>query len=57
MEEYRAYIIGSDGHFKKVQVLECPDDAAAVKEAKKLLDGHDIELWLRDRMIIRLEHK
>ena len=56
MVEYRAYFIGDDGHFKKVRVLNCPDDATVIAEAKKLLDGADIEVWNLDRMVIRLNH-
>ncbi len=57
MAEYRAYIVGDDDHFQNVRVLYCPDDATAIVEAKRLLDGHDIELWQLERMVIRLDHK
>lgn len=57
MAEYRAYLVGDDDHFKSVRVLDCPDDATAIAEAKKMLDGADIELWRRDQMITRLDHK
>jgi hypothetical protein len=33
------------------------DDAAAVEQAKQLLDGHDIELWQLDRKVTMLDHK
>lgn len=55
MVAYRAYFIGNDGHFKKVRVLECPDDKAVIAEAKKLQDGYDVEIWDLARMVIRLE--
>jgi hypothetical protein len=51
MPDYRAYLIGSDGHFYKSVVLEAPDDAAAIVSARNLVDGHDVELWQRDRKI------
>jgi len=54
---YRAYFIGTDGHFQKVRELECPDDDAAIDAAKKLLDGADIEVWELNRMVVRLKHK
>jgi hypothetical protein len=57
MPEYRVYIIGSDGHFYNSVPLECADDTAAKKRAKKLVDGHDVELWQRDRKIATFEHK
>jgi hypothetical protein len=55
--DYRAYLIGSDGHFFKSVVLDEPDEAAAVAAAKQLVDGHDVELWQRDRKIAKFEHK
>lgn len=55
MPDYRAYIIGRDGHFQKAVPLVCSDDEAAKKEAEQLVDGHDVELWQRDRKIARFE--
>jgi hypothetical protein len=57
MPDYRAYLIGSDGHFYKSVALDEPDDAAAVAAAKQLVDGHDVELWQRDRKIAEFEQK
>ena len=57
MPEYRAYIIGLDGHFYGVVPLDCADDAEAMERAKQLLDGHDIELWQLDRKVARLDRK
>jgi chromosomal replication initiation ATPase DnaA len=44
MPEYRAYIIGSDGHFQSSVPLICPDDETAKDQAKQLVDGHDVEI-------------
>lgn len=57
MADYRAYIIGSDGHFKSYEVIEAKDDDNAVKIAEKLVDGHDVEVWQLDRKIAVLPHK
>jgi hypothetical protein len=57
MPEYRAYILGSDGHFYRAVPLDCADDTEAMERAKQLLDGHDIELWQRDRKIARFDQK
>ena len=57
MADYRAYIIGSDGHFYKSVVFYAPDDAAAIAAAKQFVDGHDVELWQRARMIAKFEHE
>ncbi|WP_375415525.1 hypothetical protein [uncultured Bradyrhizobium sp.] len=57
MPEYRVYLIGSDGHFFNSVALECADDEAASERAKQLVDGHDVELWRRDRKIATFNHK
>lgn len=57
MRDYRAYILGIDGHrFIKVKdfLSDQPDDAAALGAAKKLVDGHDVELWDCGRLVARL---
>ena len=57
MAEYRAYIIGVDGHFVRAVEILCPDDDAAKEYAKSLVDGHDVELWQGERKIAKFEHK
>jgi hypothetical protein len=51
MPGYRAYVVGSDGHFINAFELECADDTEAMERAKQLVDGHDIELWQLARKI------
>jgi hypothetical protein len=51
LAEYRAYLIGSDGHFYDVFPLTCADDAEAIEMAKKLVADRDVELWQLDRKI------
>ena|GEM_PF-3527218 len=54
MADYRAYTIGSDGHFIDYQGFACDNDADATEWARQLTDGHDIELWSGGRFVIRL---
>jgi len=43
--DYRAYIIGQDGHFLSAEILsECADDEAAKKAAQKPVGRHNVEL-------------
>jgi hypothetical protein len=56
MPDYRAYIVGPDGHFKTFEVIEASDDEQALKVAQKLADGHDVEVWQLDRKIAVLPH-
>jgi hypothetical protein len=57
MPEYRAYIVGHDGHFQEAVPLVCADDAEATEKAKRLVDGHDVELWERDRKVASFDHE
>ncbi len=57
MPEYRVYVVGSDGHFFNAVPLECADDDEAMERAEQLVDGHDVELWQRDRKIATFKHK
>jgi hypothetical protein len=51
MLEYRAYLIGRDGHIvHRVDIL-CVDDEAAKERAQLLVDGHTVELWQGTRRI------
>ncbi len=57
MPEYRVYFVDSDGHFHSSVVLNCPDDEAAKEQAEKLVDGHDVELWILDRKVATFDQK
>jgi hypothetical protein len=56
MAQYRIYTLTADEHIQTPpEIIECPDDEAAIRRAQYLLDGHAIEVWQMKRMIIRLE--
>jgi hypothetical protein len=57
MRDYRAYILGIDGHrFIRAKdfLSDYRDDAAALNAAKQLTDKHDVEIWDCARMVARL---
>jgi len=56
MQEYRAYILGSDGHIQSRVDLVCADERAAKEQAKQLVDGHDVELWQGTLRIATFPH-
>src|SRR5438270_8819644 len=60
MRDYRAYILGTDGDCRFTRVADfssdLPDDAAAIKAAEKLDDGHDVELWDCKRLVAKIDH-
>jgi len=57
MSDYRVYIIGADGHVVRAIQLNCRDDNAAIESAKQFINGHDIELWQRDRRVARFDDR
>ena len=56
MRSYRVVFLDHNDHIKKVGLLVCPDDGVAIAEAKKLADGHDVEVWDDGRKVARLRH-
>ena len=56
MPEYRAFLVGSDGHFSGFEEMVCDDDAKAIEKAERLVDGHDVELWNGARLVVLLQH-
>ena len=49
MRDYRAYIMGPDGHIEDRIEFWSKDDETAKKHAEQYVDGHDIELWHQDK--------
>jgi hypothetical protein len=42
--------------FTSTDSVECVDDQAAIQKAQQVVNGHDVELWERDRSIVRFSH-
>ena len=57
MQGYRAFIIGEDGHVRDRVDLLCEDETEARRQAQRLVDGHDVELWQLDRKIETFTHR
>jgi hypothetical protein len=55
MADYRAYIVGEDGHFLDCEARTCRDDRAAVEWAKQLVSNRVIELWCGERFVANFE--
>ncbi len=55
MQEYRAFIMGPDGHITSCVEMVCESVEDARQRAKRLVNGHSVELWQRDRKIDRFE--
>jgi hypothetical protein len=57
VRHYQAYILRHDTHFMAAVDLDCADDEVAIKHAKRLLHGNDVELWHGTRRVVRLFHR
>lgn len=57
MPEYRAFIVDANGHIIGRHDLVCDSDQEALDLAKLLADGHDVEVWQRERVVSRLPRK
>ncbi|SFI62708.1 hypothetical protein [Bradyrhizobium sp. Gha] len=54
---YRAYILDDDGRITGVHELDCANDEEAKEKAAQLFDGHDLDVWRRERHVVRLKHQ
>jgi hypothetical protein len=55
MPEYRFYAIKNDGHVAGPPTgRDCLNDGEALKEARQLVDGHDIEVRQSSRIVAYL---
>jgi hypothetical protein len=57
MPTYRAYLIDKEDRVESFKPVEADSDEEALAVAKQLVDGHDIEVWLLDRMVGRLSKR
>jgi hypothetical protein len=55
MPDYRVYKIKNNQIVGAPVVVACESDRDAIQQAKKLVDGHDIELWDGPRFVIGLK--
>ena len=55
MPEYRAYRIKNNHVAGVPDLITCDSDGEAIRQAKKLADGHDIELWDGPRFVIGIK--
>lgn len=55
MRVYHFYFIGKNGHIDGPPAsYDLPSDGDAIKEAKQLVNGHDIEVWQDARLVAYL---
>ncbi|KJC60069.1 hypothetical protein UP10_15475 [Bradyrhizobium sp. LTSPM299] len=57
VSEYRAYIMGPNGHIRRRIDFISADDETAKEHARQFVDGHDVELWQIDRKVCEFKAK
>ena len=57
MPDYRAYVVGNNGHVLKRYDFQSPDDAAALEHARQHVTDKDVEVWQLDRAVGTLRPK
>lgn len=55
MSGYYAYFTGDDGHITSRVTIIAANDEEAKEKAKRLVDGHAVELWQESRKIATFE--
>jgi hypothetical protein len=55
MPDYRVYTMTKDTHVEgPAAVVTCDSDQEAIRQAKQMVDGHDVELWDGGRFVTRI---
>jgi hypothetical protein len=56
--EFRAYLVGLDGHIIGYEPIICTGDAEAIAIAHRLIDGgHAVEVWSGPRLVSRFQRE
>jgi hypothetical protein len=56
--EYRAYLVGLDGHIIGYEPIICAGDTEAIAIADRLIDGvHAVEVWSGPRLVTRFQRE
>ena len=58
MPAYLIYFVDADGHiYQPPQPLKCADDQEAIEKARQYIDGKDIQVWEKNRLVARFPHQ
>jgi hypothetical protein len=55
MTDYRAYVIDGNDRIISAKEIDAGSDGQDLEAAKQYVDGHDVEVWCRDRKVGRLK--
>ena len=54
---YRLYGLDGVNKVSSGEWIDADDDQAAIEAVKKMMDGHDCELWQGRRLVARIPHQ
>jgi hypothetical protein len=54
---YRLYGLDGVNKVSSGEWIDADDDEAAIEAVKKMMDGHDCELWQGRRLVARIPHQ
>jgi hypothetical protein len=58
MSVYRVYFVDADGHiYQPPEIIKCANDQEATEKARQFIDGKDIQIWEKARLVARFPHK
>ena len=52
---YRVLLLDSNGRVLRTKIIPACDEAEALRRARALMDGRAVELWIGDRLVLRLD--
>jgi hypothetical protein len=56
MTEYRVYTLSNGNHIMAPpDIIACETDQEAIEQARRLIEGHDVEVWQGARCVIRMK--
>ena len=61
MQRYRIYSVnsspkpGDPSILGLPRIVECDNDAEAIRQAREFMDGHDVEVWEGSRLVIAIK--
>ena len=57
MTGYRLYGLDGVNRVASGEWFDAENDETAIDVAKKMMDGHDCELWQGKRIVVHIKHK
>lgn len=58
MPAYHVYFFDADGHiYQPPEIIKCADDQEVIEKARQYVNGKDIQVWEKDRLVAKFSHR